>query len=202
MRSAGIVLALLLVCGNTAFAQQQAAFGVKAGVNFANLNFEGEDADVNFDSRMGFVGGLFVVVPSNSPFALQAEALYSQKGAQFESEGFESKVRLNFLEVPVLARFSTPASNGSSFHVFAGPSFGFKLSAEAVDSFEGEEETTDLDDDVKSFDLGLVIGAGVEFGKFVIDGRYSWGMTDLNNDDTEDLKVKTRTFSVMAGFRF
>ena len=202
MRSAGIVLALLLVCGSPAFAQQPAAFGVKAGVNFANLNFEGEDADVNFDSRMGFVGGLFVVVPSNSPFALQAEALYSQKGAQFDSEGFESKVRANFLEVPVLARFSTPASNGSSFHVFAGPSFGFKLSAEAVDSFEGEEETTDLDDETKSFDLGLVIGAGVEFGKFVIDGRYSWGMTDLNKDDTEDLKVKTRTFSVMAGFRF
>jgi hypothetical protein len=202
MRSAGIVLALVLVCGGTAFAQQPAAFGVKAGVNFANLNFEGEDADVNFDRRTGLVAGLFVVVPSNSPFALQAEALYSQKGAQIEEGGFTSKVRLNVLEVPVLARFSTPASSGASFHVFGGPSLGFKLSAEAVDSFEGEEETTDLDDDVKSFDLGLVLGAGVEFGRLVIDGRYSWGLTDINNDDSEDVKVKTRTFSIMAGFRF
>lgn len=202
MRSAGIVLALLLVCGSPAFAQQPAAFGVKAGVNFANLNFEGEDADVNFDRRTGLVAGLFVVVPTNSQFALQAEALYSQKGAQFEEDGFTSKVKLNFLEVPVLARFSTPASNGTSFHVFAGPSLGFKLSAEAVDSFGGEEETTDLDDDVKSFDLGLVLGAGVEFGRFIVDGRYSWGLTDINNDDTEDVKVKTRTFTVMAGFRF
>jgi hypothetical protein len=202
MRSAGIVLALLLVCGNPAFAQQQAASGVKGGINFANVNFEGEDADVNFDSRTGFVGGLFVVVPSNNQFALQAEALYSQKGAKVEEGGFTSTIKLDFLDVPVLARFSTPATNGSSFHVFAGPSFGFKLSAEAESSFEGEEDSDDLDDEVKSFDLGLVLGAGVEFGRFLIDGRYTWGMTDLNNDDTEDVKAKTRTFSIMAGFRF
>lgn len=203
MRSAGIVLALLLVCGNTAFAQQPAAFGIKGGVNFANLNFEGDGADVNFDSRTGFVGGLFVVVPSNTPFALQAEALFSQKGAEAEEGDFSSKIKLNYLDVPVLARVSSPASSGTSFHVFGGPSFGFKLSGETESSFDGEEETEDLDDEVKGFDLGLVLGAGVEFGRFVIDGRYSWGLTDINNEEEDEgVKVKTRTFSVMAGFRF
>ena len=202
MRSAVLVLVMLLACGGTAFGQQSASFGAKAGVNFANLNFEGDEADVNFDSRTGFVGGLFVVVPANSQFALQTEALFSQKGAKTEDDGFSGTIKLNYIEVPVLARFSTPATSGSSFHVFAGPSFGFKMSAEATSEFEGEEETEDLDDDTKGFDLGLVLGAGIEFGRFVLDGRYSWGMTDINDEEEEGLKVKTRTFSIMAGFRF
>jgi Outer membrane protein beta-barrel domain len=183
MRSAVLVLVMLLGCGGTAFGQQSASFGVKAGVNFANLNFEG-------------------VAPANSQFALQAEALFSQKGAKSEEEGFSSRISLNYIDIPVLARFSTPASSGASFHVFAGPSFGFKTSAEATSEFDGEEETEDLDDQVKGFDLGLVLGAGVEFGRLVIDGRYAWGMTDINEDEDEGVKVKTRTFSIMAGFRF
>jgi hypothetical protein len=202
MRSAVLVLVMLLACGGTAFGQQSASFGVKAGVNFANLNFEGDEDDAELDSRTRFVGGLFVVVPANSQFALQAEALFSQKGAKAEEEGFSSRISLNYIDIPVLARFSTPASSGASFHVFAGPSFSFKTSAEATSEFEGEEETEDLDEQVKGFDLGLVLGAGVEFGRFVLDGRYTWGMTDINDEEEEGLKVKTRTFAIMAGFRF
>lgn len=202
MRSAGIVLALLLVCGGTAFAQQPAAFGVKAGANFADLNFEGEGGDVNLDRRTGFVGGLFVVVPTNRRLALQTEALFSQKGAKSEEGDFSSSITLNYLEVPVLARFSSPATDGASFHVFAGPSLGFRLSAKTKTEFDGEDEEEDIDDEVKRFDLGLAIGAGLEFGRFVVDGRYTWGLTDLNKEEEEDVKIKNRVFSVMAGIRF
>ena len=55
---------------------------------------------------------------------------------------------------------------------------------------------------MEGFEFGLVFGAGVEFGKFIIDGRYSHGFTNLNKDESEQLEVKTRVFSIMAGFRF
>ena len=202
MRSAGIVVGLLLVCGGTAFAQQPAAFGVKAGANFADLNFEGEGADINLDRRPGFVGGLFVVVPANRQFALQTEAIFSQKGAKSESGDFSGKVTLNYLEVPVLARISSPATTAASFHVFAGPALGLRLSAKSELEEDGEEENEDIDDDVKRFDLGLVLGAGVEVGRFVIDGRYTWGLLNINNVESDDVTIKNRAFAVMAGFRF
>ncbi len=52
-----------------------------------------------------------------------------------------------------------------------------------------------------------MIGAGVDFGKFTIDGRYTHGLTDLNDfdeilDDDEIVEVKNRVWSIMAGFRF
>ncbi len=198
MRSCSIVLALVLVSGGAAFAQEPAAVGVKAGANFANLNFEGEDATFSVDRRAGFVGGLFVVWPATSRLALQTEILFSRKGAEVGEGGDSAKIKLNYLDLPVLARVSSEASGGTSFHVFAGPSFGFRLSAKG----EGDGEEEDLDDDVERFDLGLVAGAGVEFGRLIIDGRYTWGLSDIDKDKSDDVKVKNRVFSVMAGIRF
>lgn len=50
----------------------------------------------------------------------------------------------------------------------------------------------DLDDEIKGFDRGIVIGAGIELGKFVIDGRCTHGLTDLNNSETEIVEIKNR----------
>ena len=203
MRLIPIVLALIVGSSGMAAAQDApVAVGVKAGVNFANLNFDADDASVNFDQRKGFVGGLFVVWPANSLVALQSEVLYSQKGAQIEEGGMTAKLKLDYVDIPVLARVSSPASGGASFHVFAGPSFAVRVSAKTEANFEGEEESEDVDDDVERFDLGLVAGAGLEFGRFVIDGRYTWGLSNINKDDEDDVKIKTRVFAVMAGIRF
>ena len=205
MRLCSLVVALTVLTGGVAAAQDQpAAVGVKAGMNFSNLNFEGDGATVNLDQRKGFVGGLFVVWPATSRVALQTEALYSQKGAQMEEDGASGKIKLDYVDVPVLARFSSPVSGGTSFHVFAGPSFSFRVSAKAESSFEDEDESEDIDDDVERFDLGFVAGAGLEFGRFVVDGRYTWGLSNINKnkDETDDVKIKNRVFAVMAGIRF
>jgi hypothetical protein len=203
MRLSSMVLALTVLTGGVASAQEQpAAVGVKAGMNFSNLNFDGDGASLNLDQRKGFVGGLFVVWPATGRVALQTEALYSQKGAQMEEGDASGKIKLDYIDVPVLGRFSSPVSGGTSFHVFAGPSFGFRVSAKAESSFGDEEESEDIDDDVERFDLGLVAGAGLEFGRFVIDGRYTWGLSNINKDEADDVKIKNRVFAVMAGIRF
>ena len=211
MRVYALVIGLVLSLGvSSAAAQTGASFGVKAGVNFAKLDFSGDDDGVDFDQRMGLVAGAFVLVPMTETFGLQVEGLYSQKGAEVDSPDFggqvvEGRFEFDWFDVPVLARYTIPSSTNTSFHLFAGPSFSFKLGAKSVFDFDGEEDEQDVDDQFKGFDLGLVIGAGVDFGKFTIDGRYTHGLTDLNDFDDFDeeiVEVKNRVFSIMAGFRF
>ena len=204
MRVYALVIGLVLTLGvSSAAAQTGASFGVKAGVNFANLDFSGDDVGISFDQRMGLVAGAFVLAPMTETFGFQVEGLYSQKGAKAEEGDFEQRIELDWFEIPVLARYTIPSSSSTSFHLFAGPSFGFKVGAKSIFEFEGEgEDEEDLDEDVKGFDFGIVIGAGVEFGKFVIDGRYTHGLTDLNDSDDEIVEIKSRVFSIMAGFRF
>lgn len=202
MRKWLFVVVALLAFGSTANAQG-AAVGVKAGVNFANLSFDADEADVSFDQRTGFVGGLFVVWPAGGPIALQTEVLYSQKGAKIEEGSASGTIKLDFIEIPILLRASSaPSSGGASFHVFGGPSLGFRVRARGESTFEGQTEEEDLDDEVESFDFGLVAGAGLEVGRFVLDGRYTWGLSNLNKEDQEDVKIRSRVFSVMAGVRF
>ena len=59
-----------------------------------------------------------------------------------------------------------------------------------------------MSDEIERFELGFVIGAGVNIGRrFVIDGRYLRGLTSVDTDTT-DGKIKNRGFSIMAGGRF
>ena len=207
MRVCSIVLCLAL-CGATTATAQEAAFGVKGGINFSNLKFDGDSVDVNLDQRTGFVGGLFIVWPASGTLALQTEFLYSQKGATFDEEGLEEKVSLDYIDIPVLLRMSSRPAK-ASFHAIAGPSFGFKTRARSKSSFEGESHEEDIGDEVETFDLGLVLGAGLDFGRMTIDGRYTWGLTDISKesvddvqDPGDDVKVKNRVFTVMVGVRF
>ena len=204
MRVQTLALALILtVGGSSASAQTGVSFGVKAGANLANLDFSGDDVDVSFDRRVGLVAGAFMLVPMTETFGFQVEGLYSQKGAKFEEDGFEGSLKLDSFDVPVLARYTIPSSTDTSFHLFAGPSLGFKLSAKSKTSFDGEDDEEDISDDVAGVDFGVVIGAGLEFGRFVVDGRYTHGLTNLNKaEDNDGVETKSRVFSLMAGFRF
>ena len=206
MRVYALLVAMVLTVGvPNAAAQTGASFGVKAGVNFANLDFSGDDSvDLSFDRRVGLVGGAFVLFPMSETFGLQIEGLVSQKGAKFEEDDFEDSVEIDSFDVPVLARFTIPSTTDTSFHLFAGPSFGFTLNAKSRTSFDGEDdEEIDISDETETLDFGLVIGAGVEFGRIVLDGRYTHGFTNLNKDEANDgLEIKSRVFSIMAGFRF
>ena len=204
MRVQTLALALILtVGGSSASAQTGVSFGVKAGANLANLDFSGDDVDVSFDRRVGLVAGAFMLVPMTETFGFQVEGLYSQKGAKFEEDGFEGSLKLDSFDVPVLARYTIPSSTDTSFHLFAGPSLGFKLSAKSKTSFDGEDDEEDISDDVAGVDFGVVIGAGLEFGRFVVDGRYTHGLTNLNTaEDDDGVEIKSRVFSIMAGFRF
>src|SRR5688572_8324866 len=176
----------LFIGGATAAQAQGVTFGVKGGVNFSSIAVEDEDEDLDFTSRTGIVGGLFFVWPANARFALQLEGLYSQNGAEFEVSGAEAQLEFDYVQFPVMVRASTARnSSGAAFHVFGGPSLGIRLNAKTTASFEGESFDEDISEDVEKIDVGVVAGAGVELGRFIVDGRYTWGLTNLNNNPAE-----------------
>jgi hypothetical protein len=200
MRIYSFVLCTFLCTAGTAMAQP-AVFGVKAGINLATVTFDPEPDEDVLDRRTGFVGGLFVVVPASDRLGFQGEVLFSQKGAS--EDGGAGDLALDYLEVPLLLRVGTASPLETSFHAFAGPSIGLRLRARVTaETFDGETEDEDIADDVKGFDFGVVAGAGVNFGRFTLDGRYTWGLNNLNSLEDDEMKLRNRGFSIMAGVRF
>ena len=78
------------------------ALGFIGGLNLANMG--GDDVS-GTDSKTGFAGGGVLNYNFSNVFALQTEVLYTQKGFKEEENGFTLKFKLNYIEVPVLAKF-------------------------------------------------------------------------------------------------
>lgn len=207
MRKCALALALCAVLAASSPAFAQSGVGVIGGVNFAKIDFAAPDLsgspipDAEFppaENRIGFSGGLFVTIPAAPAIGIEMDVLYSQKGAKFSSSGVTGTVKLDYLDVPVLARIGTSTAK-TRLAVFAGPSFGIKLRARTKTEFPGQVGESDISTQVSAFDIGLVVGAGVESGVLRLDGRYQWG---LSNIDKEGMDMKNRAFSILVGFKF
>jgi hypothetical protein len=161
--------------------------------------------EVDLDQRIGLVAGAFVTWPIGERFGIQVEALYTQKGAAFDESGVTGTTKLDYVEVPLLLVASTPPDRpgGTSLQFFGGPAVAFKVSAKGSGSFQGQTVDVDIPDDViEKVDLGVVVGAGVTFGRLSIEGRYTIGLANVNGDTSDATEVKNRSLGILAGFRF
>jgi hypothetical protein len=195
----GCLIVLLLASGSAA--AQGLRPGVKAGVNLATVSLGGDEGGAAFDSRIGLVAGIFAAWRPVSWLELQPEVLVTSKGAALGEEGLDSRLALDYLEVPILARVTRRVS-GVTVYAAAGPTVAWLLRAKTRTVFSGATEEIDLKDDVEPFDYGVAMGGGVEIGAVVIDGRYTLGLADIDADRGDAITIRTRAISVTAGFRF
>jgi hypothetical protein len=174
-----IVITVLFFGGIVSSNAQIFKFGVKAGVNFANLT--GNDAD-GFDGLTSYHFGVVTELKILENFAIQPEVLYSSQGAK--SDAFND-VKFDYITVPVLAKFYL-ISNKLSLE--AGPQFAFLVNDNVDSTFE-----------TKSFDFGAVGGLGFNFTKSIFgQARYVVGLTDT----TRDADVKNAVIQFSLGYTF
>lgn len=174
------------------------SFGVKGGVNFATVT--GDDIDTP-DSRTGFHVGLMAEMPIANIFSIQAEALYSAQGFEYDFDGPDGdkvQYQLDYINVPVLAKFYL--TKGLSIE--AGPQFAFLVSEE-IDyqpySDDGDIDLQDTPAEAKNFEFGVAAGLTflTDFGIFA-SGRYNMGVTEI----VEDTNVKNSVFQLSLGYKF
>jgi len=168
-----ILLSILAVVAFGTASAQDMKFGVKAGANFSNFT-----GDVDSDGLTSFYIGGLVDFAVSEKFHVQPELLYSMEGAK--------DAEISFLRIPIMAKYYI----AEGFNLQAGPSIGFKVSAD-----EGLDELT------KSMDFGLGLGAGYELsGGLFFDARYNLGLSNIS--DVDPIEVKTTNFQVGLGYRF
>ncbi len=185
--------------------------GVMAGVNYGKASQDPTSPDFTFEYKTGWLAGAFLGIQVNDVFSLEPQALYSSKGTKLKgtgsNSGIEATIKINYLEVPVLAKFWIPSS-GSQVRpfVFVGPEGEFKVSCTVEGAAFGFASATDCDKapeiKLKSTSFGVTAGGGFEVrgAKQVVrfDARYTHGLTNINNS-TDKTTVKLRTFAVTAG---
>jgi len=197
-----LALATLALLWPALTAAQGLEMGVRGGVNVATLANEADGSGAASDPRLGIVAGAFVTWPMVEGLEIQPEVLYSSEGGKVDEPGVDSRVVLDYLDIPVLARFSRHGPGTSRFYVIGGPAFGVRLRARTRTVFSGSTEEIDISDDVERTDVGVVVGGGFERGHLVLDGRYTHGLSNVDARADEGLAVRNRAFAVTVGWKF
>ena len=209
-------LAVMVIAGAVAgfllFPQVASAapptFGLKVGVNLSNLNgsdvatFESEFGPMK--SKIGFCGGGYMVFALSKGMAIQVEALYTQKGSRFDMDVDGETVVLHwnedYIEIPVLFKYTFETKGNIKPVLFAGPSVALKMSAKLKASFQGTSEDIDIPG-FQSSDIGLVFGGGIDIGPRIrVDLRYTMGLTKLIEIEGQTGNLKNGVFSLMVGY--
>ena len=193
-----VVLTILICFGGSAVAGGM-TYGIKAGVNLADLKGDVE----NNERKAVFGGGLFLNVPLTEIFSVQPELLYMMKGTK-SSVLQNTSIKFGYVDIPVLLKASLPTEAAFVPHVFAGPCFGFLMSAE--DEYLLEE--INIEDYIESVDYGLIFGTGFDYSinrmRLSLDVRYSFSLKTIfiESEETDVEELKNSCITLMAGFGY
>ncbi len=205
------VLLLTLISFSTLLQAQ--GFGIQLGYNMAKLSLsERLEKFEHLNSISGFNIGFNYDIEIAENLYLEPGLIYTAKGGELltEEEGYNGKDfietnKFNYLEVPILGKYTFEV--GDEMYLFGkfGLSFGFALSGKYIRDNGKDVEEEDWkfgsnSDELNAFDTGLNIGAGVMFNNLEVGINYNSGQSNILNSKKN--KWYNKVFSINFGYRF
>lgn len=195
-----LFLAALLFCF-IGTANAQLTFGIKAGLNLANINYDGEDLDTKM--LLSFQAGPIVEFGITENIGLGSGVLVSGKGFKIEEEFLGETITATsnpiYLQVPVMFQY-----NNSGFFAAVGPYVGFGLFGNTKAEGGGESESESIDfgssdeDDYGSLDFGGSVEVGYGFGPVRVSAAYNLGLANVIPADIRDVTDEKATHNVIT----
>jgi len=209
---------------------QNTWFGVKGGLSIPELGGGNTPQSKGYKSRTGPDFGIFAYRNISDHFALQVELEYVSQGGikkgvqEIDASmltglplptgtplfaNYKTEAIMNYLELPLLAKYTIPIFKTHEFYIVAGPNFGYLVNAKTKTKgtsqlFFDQAETqpveiggqplpaqdfnaeTDIKNDLKKMNIGITGGIGISRkygpGHLILNLRGSYGFTNVQKD--------------------
>jgi outer membrane protein W len=178
------------------------SIGPEVGVNFSKF---GRDANTN-DMKAGILAGAFVTYSIVNNFGITTKFLLSQRGYHRQNTILNKPedLTLNYIEVPILARFFLNKSGRFRPNLFVGPSLNFLMGATNKLGNDDAKKILNYKDVYNTFDFGVTGGLGLNFAiadetRILLDARYVYGLSDVTKSSEN---ANNQTISISAGVQF
>jgi len=243
-----VVVIVAAMVTQVSFGQKNFSLGVKGGIDIPDLT-AGKGAGSNpvsegWSSRLGPYFGAVGIYNITHKFGIQVELNYSSQGGkkdgkqaiptadftsnppegtpQYVYANLNSETKLNYIELPIMARLALPIGAGFHFFVHAGPYFGYLVSAKtvvkgasAIYADEAEtmqlapqfsiDQTQDVKDDIKKFNMGVQGGIGLlakaPLGSIMLTVGGNYGFIPIQKDKANG-QNNTGAANVTLGYLF
>lgn len=214
-----LLFASLLFSQSVSYGQsrQRWSFGPRIGLNLTNFvgnNFQ-TSPQAGFDKNVlqpGLSAGVGFIYSDISHFGFAVDLLYSQRGNRIRNTTPNSRDaatvvnRVNYLELPLTARYFLNTSGNFRPNVFLGAVPALRLNARQIFSGNGVNYTNEVNDQYRTADLGLTAGFQLNWRagnrqRFTVDARYTHGITNIStNPNITDLRNQMITIGL--GYNF
>ena len=216
------VLAVLIIhaAAFNAYGQINVYVGFKGGLCIPNLSAGSDNKNPlsnGYSSRTGGDFGILAICQFNQWLAFQPEIIYSQQGGKHNGlqaitnpygsvppyfyADFKNTAKLNYLQVPLMARFDFRLQRKLDLFANAGGFAEFLLSAKSIStgtsyiysdptghqpvspSAQSFDSTDDIKGSIHKFNAGVIGAIGLSyqfnFGKIFIEGGGNYGFINI-----------------------
>jgi len=188
-----------------------AQFGIKAGVNFANVT---NASEINSGSESGFMAGIFLAPPSTGVMGFRTELIFSRQGYSYKTNTNTGVVNLDYILLPQLMQINIT----KFFSIQLGAQMAFLINAKADSSTSsgGSSPYGEIMDFYNKFDYGFAGGIEIHpFKGLLVGARYNISLGNLYKDPSSyemnggqppsfipQVDVKNNVFQLFAGWIF
>ena len=185
-----VAFAALAIAG----ANAQTKFGVRAGLNLADVAIKSRDVKAETKIRPSFYAGALAEFAFNDVVLMDAGLTYSNQG--FKAKQGDGAYIQHTLNLPVWFKYDF-----AGFRPKAGLYAGYILSQQ----LKGKGNTRTVDSDsYNHFDYGIGLGAEYNLpnnGLF-FEASYNWGLANLRKNGDAENYINNRVIQVGVGYKF
>jgi long-subunit fatty acid transport protein len=192
-----ITIVALLNIGSNAQSLLPTKFGLKVGLNIANVTSTPNEGVKNLETTplLAVAGGFYMEIALNDKWYINPDLLYVQKGASFDYDFIHdydvnnrdehnttNELKLSYLEVNPTISYKTPYKIALNF----GPTVSYLIQSDYITNEISTSEVLNpeiLEESIyteESLDVGLNIGISYYISEnFLINGKVSTGFMKI-----------------------
>jgi hypothetical protein len=177
--------------------ESKITLGVRTGLNLSSFSIAGNRSNY----LPGGQAGAFLNIKATKWVTLSAEAAWAQNGAAGITAPNNAAITHNFntnnFQGNILTYFKLPVLSVYEPKLFIGPSFDYvgHVASNTESRTNYVKTRYDVSKNFKKFDLGLIVGLGVDFdlkfARLFLDARYRQGLLDINDYNVTNIYTGT-----------
>ena len=165
-------------------------FGMRFGLSASHISSDAPELNGSSSKtglNLGAVAG--IQLAPQAPIFFETGLQYTEKGGKGKLGGDKFSIGLNYLEVPLVLKYSTYVAPATAVEPFIGGYLAFGVGGKVKD-YGAREAYSSFDDrygaNFKRFDGGLRVGCGIAYEMLYAEMGYDFGLTNIGDNAFDD----------------
>lgn len=181
-----LFVAVLVISGQAAFAQDAPAVGVMIGVN---QSYFASSPKNKTDKKPGVMIGAFGILRRDKNFKIVPEVQFSQRRVDVAFGGATTSFATSYLNLGLMTRLNL----FKGLYTTQGAQFSFPLRSK----LDLAGSTADIKDNI-NWDFSIPAGIGRQFGRVGIEGRWDSGLKRVEKAPLGNFIKRNRAITIFA----